>query len=200
MNNFSGTLGLIELLNSLPLTCSNSCYKSPGASADVGNISIMINSAATQSVLAFNPPEPDLVPYECTRSSGVLAFWGDDGEDIYSFENGKIVQEAGTSIEEFAAPVSQECKKFCDLRGLNSVLAKCLVKVKEIFSNIEKLSAELDYFRDNQEEDSTHIVIRVEVSSNQKTALRNYDRWTCWMAKNVTPNDSEFFTLTVRRV
>jgi len=86
------------------------------------------------------------------------------------------------------------------LRGLNSVLAKCLVKVKEIFSDIEKLSAELDYFRDNQEEDSTHIVIRVEVNSAQQTALREYDRWTSWMAKNVAPNDSEFFTLTVRRV
>lgn len=33
--------------------------------------------------------EPELVPYECTRSSGVLDFWDDESEDIYTFEDGQ---------------------------------------------------------------------------------------------------------------
>lgn len=39
----------------------------------------------------FSSPEPELVPYECTRSSGVLDFWDDDSEDIYTFEDGQPV-------------------------------------------------------------------------------------------------------------
>lgn len=36
-----------------------------------------------------NALEPELVPYECTRSSGVLDFWDDESEDIYTFEDGQ---------------------------------------------------------------------------------------------------------------
>jgi len=33
--------------------------------------------------------EPDLIPYECSRSSGSLSFWDDPQEDIYTFEDGQ---------------------------------------------------------------------------------------------------------------
>jgi hypothetical protein len=91
MNRLSSTFGLVELLNSPALVCSNSYYKNPGDTVYVGNVSITVNSAATQSVLAFEPPEPELVPYECCRSSGVLSFWDNPSEDIYSFEDGQPV-------------------------------------------------------------------------------------------------------------
>jgi hypothetical protein len=39
----------------------------------------------------LNSSEPELIPYECTRSSGVLSFWDDEGEDVYSFEDGQPV-------------------------------------------------------------------------------------------------------------
>jgi len=39
----------------------------------------------------FSSSEQELVPYECTRSSGVLNFWDDENEDIYSFEDGQPV-------------------------------------------------------------------------------------------------------------
>ena len=37
------------------------------------------------------PSEADLIPYECARSSGVLDFWDEEGEDIYTFEDGQPV-------------------------------------------------------------------------------------------------------------
>jgi len=91
MNSLSDAFGLMELLNSPALVCSNSCYKNLSDTVYVGNVSITVNSAATQSVLAFEPPEPDLVPYQCCRSSGVLSFWDDTSEDIYTFEDGQPV-------------------------------------------------------------------------------------------------------------
>jgi hypothetical protein len=39
----------------------------------------------------FITSESDLIPYECTRSSGVLDFWDDESEDIYTFEDGQQV-------------------------------------------------------------------------------------------------------------
>jgi hypothetical protein len=89
MKNPNGTFELVELLSALLLTCSNNCYKNPKDPASVGDVSIAVNSAATQSVLAFKPPESDLVPYECCRSSGVLSFWDNPTEDIYSFQDGQ---------------------------------------------------------------------------------------------------------------
>jgi len=96
--------------------------------------------------------------------------------------------------------VSKECLEFCDSRGLASVLADCLKRVRGLFSNIANVSAELDYFRDGEGEDTGHVVIRVEIKSNQRMALREYDRWVCWMASCVAPSHSAFFTLTVKRV
>jgi len=40
-------------------------------------ILICSNSYVDEDTI-FSSPEPEIVPYECTRSSGVLAFWGDE--------------------------------------------------------------------------------------------------------------------------
>jgi len=196
----SATIPLEETVNSLISVLSNVYYAGQEDIKRLGETFRVADATVTESVQASMATEPELIPYECCRSSGALSFWDDESEDIYSFEKGKIAQETGPSIEEFAAPVSQACKEFCDLRGLNSVLAKCLVKVKEIFSNIVGLSAELDYFWDEGIEDSTHVVIRIKVSSDQKTALSEYDSWVNWIIQNISPNESNFFTLTVQRI
>ena len=96
--------------------------------------------------------------------------------------------------------VSKECLEFCDSRGLNSILADCLKRAKDIFSNIVELSAELDCFRDDEGESSEHVVLRLDVSSDRQTALQDYDRMVCWMAENVAPSESDYFTITVKRV
>ena len=95
---------------------------------------------------------------------------------------------------------SKECIEFCDSQGLTSILAECLMKAKELFSSRIKLSADLDYFRDDQEENTPHVVIRVEVNSDQQTAIREYDQFVCWMATEIHPSDSQHFTITVKRV
>jgi hypothetical protein len=100
----------------------------------------------------------------------------------------------------FSELVSSECLEFCDSHQLNSLLEACFKKAHEVFSNITKLFAEYDYFRDEESEDSGHIVIRVEVSSDQQTALGDYDRWVDWVVDNLTPQQRRFFTLTVKRV
>jgi hypothetical protein len=95
---------------------------------------------------------------------------------------------------------SKECIEFCDSQGLASILADCLRKAKELFSSRIKLSADLDYFRDDQVENTPHIVIRVEVSSDQQKAIGEYDQFVCWMATEIPPSDSQHFTITVKRV
>ncbi|OHB60125.1 MAG: hypothetical protein A2168_07485 [Planctomycetes bacterium RBG_13_50_24] len=96
--------------------------------------------------------------------------------------------------------VSKECLEFCDSQGLTSILADCLSKAKELFSSRIKLSADLDYFRDDQEENTPHVVIRVEVKSDQQTAIGEYDQFACWMATEIPSSDGYLFTITVKRV
>lgn len=103
-------------------------------------------------------------------------------------------------VPKFPEPVSDACIEFCNSHGLNPVLRTCLEQARQTFSNIRNLYAESDYFRDNEPEDVGHIVIRVEVKSDQETALNQYDAWVDWMVANLSVSDSSFFTLTIRRV
>jgi len=45
--------------------------------------------SSTRSALEFKPLDPELIPYECTRASGVLSFWDNPAEDIYTFDDGQ---------------------------------------------------------------------------------------------------------------
>ncbi|MHC4258831.1 MAG: hypothetical protein ACYSTF_00235 [Planctomycetota bacterium] len=44
--------------------------------------------SVTASAQSLGNVEPELVPYECSRSSGLLDFWEDPAEDIYTSEDG----------------------------------------------------------------------------------------------------------------
>jgi len=109
----------------------------------------------------------------------------------------KSIRELENSVFE---TVSMKCLEFCDLRGLSLILADCLKIAKDIFSNIVELSAELDCFRDDEGESSEHVVLRLDVTSDQKAALQDYDRMVCWMAENLAASEIACFTLTVKRV
>ncbi len=108
--------------------------------------------------------------------------------------------EVGSSRVILSAPVSKACETFCDSLGLRPTLAKCLKQAQDVFSNIVEVSVDVDYFRDVQAEDVPHVVIRVKVNSDQQTALQEYDQLVCWMASQMSPSDSQLFTITVRRV
>lgn len=66
-------------------------YNIPNEIVIIGNFFVKANHTDTECIRALKLPEPELVPYECSRDSGVLSFWDDEGEDIYSFEDGQPV-------------------------------------------------------------------------------------------------------------
>ena len=96
--------------------------------------------------------------------------------------------------------VSVECLEYCDLHDLNSIFIEYLREIRKNFSNLLNLSAELDSFRDEEIENTEHVVLRIEVRSSQKIAIEEYDRMVCWIAENVASDKSEHFTITVKRV
>jgi len=126
-------------------------------------------------------------------AGGIIQFVTSPPKDTVDVEPWPVVPK-------FPERVSNVCVEFCDSYGLNPVLRTCLEHARKTFSNIRNLYAELDYFRDDQPEDIGHVVMRVEVESDQETALKEYDAWVDWMITNITASESNFFTLTVRRV
>ena len=100
----------------------------------------------------------------------------------------------------FPEPITDACIEFCDSHNLNTDMTRCFTKAREIFSNIKNLYSELSYFRDDESEDSSHIVIRVEVDSDQRTVLNQYDTWVDWMVENISPRDRKYITITVKRI
>lgn len=90
----SNSASKLEMFDNLTdLLYGKSSYNIPSGEISIGEFFIKPSSRQTDTecVRAFEPPEPELVPYECSRNSGVLSFWDDKGEDIYSFEDGKPV-------------------------------------------------------------------------------------------------------------
>jgi hypothetical protein len=138
-------------------------------------------------------------------------------EDVISLRRATILrilvdsyiatEKSATSIvanwpvaKEFEGLATDACVEFCNSHGLLEILRKCLNQARVVFSNIAHLSAELDFFRDEEIEDSTHVVIRIEVNSDQRTVLSEYNSWVNWVIQNISPDDSNFFTLTVQRM
>lgn len=87
----SATIPFEETLKSLISVMSNIYYAGQNDTKRLGETFRLEDATLTQSVLAAMATEPELIPYECTRSSGVLDFWDDPSEDIYSFEDGQPV-------------------------------------------------------------------------------------------------------------
>ena len=153
-----------------------------------------LSSSAIVNLTALDLNEIDT----CYRDVGdIIRRVKDCFVEPYTTTDTKSVHELENSVFTVA---SKECMEFCDSQGLTSTLADCLKRVKDLFSNRVELSAGLDYFRDDQAEDVPHVVIRVKVNSDQQTALQEYDQLVCWMAGQISPGDSQLFTVTVKRV
>lgn len=95
--------------------------------------------------------------------------------------------------------VEEIAKEFCKNHGLIPDLIKCLNQAEAIFTDIQSLVAEYDCFHVDDYEEEGHIVIRVEVSSDQQTALGEYDALNNWMLENMSDDNLEYFVVTVRR-
>ena len=103
---------------------------------------------------------------------------GTDTECIHEIDNSIFIS------------VSKECLEFCDSKGLSKILADYLIRVKEIFSNILGLTAELDYFREDENKNTEHVVVRIEIKSTQQIAFEEYDKIVSWIAENITSDKS----------
>lgn len=89
--NASFTCTLDVSGNSAHLLCTEPFYTIPRGIIRMGEFFANVTNTDTECIRAFEPPEPDVVPYECCRASGVLSFWDDPEEDIYTFEDGQAV-------------------------------------------------------------------------------------------------------------
>ena len=95
MNTFASNMNTVmsseDVTTSLISVLSNIyCAEQDGAKR-LGETFRVSDATATESVMAAMATEPDLIPYECCRSSGVLSFWDNPDEDLYTFEDGQPV-------------------------------------------------------------------------------------------------------------
>jgi hypothetical protein len=161
-----------------------------------------VNILSTYS-LAANHSSGDLFNVEtCYRVIGDVVRIGQLilGSNLTDTASVREASEIGLIPEVLPASISQACNEFCNSLGLRHVLVKYLEQINKVFSNIINLSAEVDHFRDEQADNAPHVVIRVEVHSDQETALREYDQFVCWMSAEIPTSESHHFTTTVRRV
>ena len=68
--------------------CLESNYHAHSDVSSVGGVFVQSDTGNTESVLVLQPPESEIDPYDCCRSSEVLSFWDDPKEDVYTFEDG----------------------------------------------------------------------------------------------------------------
>jgi len=119
---------------------------------------------------------------------------------LLDFKHTYTSEESWPVASEFDDYASDDCIEFCNSHGLNHVLRECLDQIPKIFSNVIKYFAELDYFMDEEDENTPHIVIRLKLKSEQKIALDEYDKWVDWVVGNIKPEKAEYFTLSFKRV
>lgn len=89
--------------------------------------------------------------------------------------------------------------EFCKTKSLIPDLIACLNQVEITFSDIQNIVAEYDCFHSDDYEEEGHIVIRIDASSNQDTAFKEYDIFNDWMLENLSDDGLENFIVTVRR-
>jgi len=89
--NGNSSSALAAIPESPDLLLKKHCYNVPSDPVCIGELYIRVNSTDTECIREFQQTEPDIVPYDCCRDSGVLSFWDDPTEDIYTFEDGQPI-------------------------------------------------------------------------------------------------------------
>ena len=139
----------------------------------------------------------ELEPADWTGISALTIQFTDERLDFAHIKEAQIESQRGdTSVFE---PAPVQVREFCSAHGLNPPLKECFDAVKAFFSDIKTLHLELAYFQDEEVPDIGHVVIRVEVGSDQETALREEDAWDDWFIDNVSSRDRQFLILIVSR-
>jgi hypothetical protein len=115
-------------------------------------------------------------------------------EKIKAQTKARGTTEIASGFEKIA---SAACIEFCNSHGLIPDLRNCLDRAKLAFSNRQSLSAEYDRFDQDEYEEDGHVVIRIEVNSDQETAFKEYDAFTDWMLDNITDDNLDSFVVRV---
>jgi len=101
---------------------------------------------------------------------------------------------------EFNGWASDDCVEFCNSHGLIDDLRKCRRALNDIFSNINKSIAELDYYQEIGVDDEGHVVIRLEIESDRKTYKKEYRSWVSWMVDNLSDENRMFMSVSIDRL
>lgn len=95
MNIFAPNINTIspgeDVMSSLISVLSDIYCAGQDATKRIGVMFRLADGTDTESVMAAIAGEPDLIPYECCRASGVLSFWDNPEEDPYTFEDGQPI-------------------------------------------------------------------------------------------------------------
>ncbi len=143
-------------------------------------------------IFNFNQVENNRVDLELQQES---TFESTISEEIK--DSTKIIIDWPVSSE-FKNKASEECVEFCNSKGIIDSLRKCLQQISLIFKCGNDFYADYDCFDEEDGETEGHVVIRVNVNCDRRTALQDYEKWVDWKIENLLQN-TKYFTLTFRR-
>ena len=104
------------------------------------------------------------------------------------------------ALEVVPETITYECKNFCESQGLVEVFEQCCAQTRTIFSNIQSIDCDIDYFEDDDSEEMPHVVIRIKVDADQEAVFIEYDKWLDWFVENVDDDKRDLITLLFQRV
>lgn len=119
---------------------------------------------------------------------------------ITSEDSGTTVVEEWPVALEFNGWATENCVEFCNSYGLVNDLRKCKKALGDIFSNIIKSTAEIDYYQEIGVNDKGHVVIRLEIKSDRKTYRKEYNTWVSWMVNNLSDVGISLITISIDRL
>lgn len=122
-----------------------------------------------------------------------------DGLTTSEIDETTIAEEWPIALE-FNDWASDDCVEFCNSHGLIDDLRKCRRALNDIFSNINKSIAELDYHQEMDVDDEGHVVIRLEIQSDRKIYRKEYNSWVSWMVDNLNDASRISISLAISRL
>jgi hypothetical protein len=95
-----------------------------------------------------------------------------------------------------------EVVEFINKHNLMRTCFLMLSNITKIYSDLISIKIELDYWQDDDEaddDDEGHLVFRVMLESDQKTALEDYDDYVTWIVENIPPQNAIFCATIIDR-
>ena len=184
--NLRGGSGLLEELNK--------AFSSAGMNEYTQNTSSVV-------FYYFEPRLPE-INNECSTTARQVRYqFSKVINDLTTVEaKGTTIAEEWPVALEFKGWASDDCIEFCNSHGLIDDLRKCKRALKEIFSNIKKTTAGLDYYQEDGVNDDGYVVLRVEIESDRETYRNEYKSWVNWTVEHLSDESRMLITVSVDRL